>query len=422
MAIKRDNNFINQIADSVKFVGVIENGFCWDALTRERMRDAKSLEPYGYKVYSQNDEDGIIHEIFKRIGTTDKRFIEFGVQDGLESNTHLLLFYGWSGLWIEGSPEYCDQIRMKFRPVIEKGQLKVKNAFITRENINELFSDSGFSGEIDLLSVDIDGNDLYVWDAIDVINPRVVITEYNGKFPPDLEWCQAYNPSHVWSGSDWHGASLKAFERLAEKKGYQLVGTDLRGCNAFFVRKDIAGDLFYEPATAEAMYNPLRLNLEFAANHPARYCLAAQKENLGIFNYLDYELTEGFHAEENGGNVRHAWTSRKESLFKLLVRKGTGLVRIPYCIPEKILEKCDNFVVTVESDRTGSRQFAIKESVGILDVQMEQQIAEDMVVAFRIMVPELWSPAELMHSTDARMLGIDIVFSDIGQCEKRDGI
>ena len=80
---------------------------------------------------------------------------------GLESNCHLLLFYGWSGLWIEVSEEFCGQIHTKFRPVIENGQLKVKNAFITKENINELFTEMRFWGEIDLLSIDIDGSDWY---------------------------------------------------------------------------------------------------------------------------------------------------------------------------------------------------------------------------------------------------------------------
>lgn len=127
-------------ADNLKFSGVIEGGSCWDELTRERMQDPKSLEAYGYKVYSQNDEDGIIHEIFRRIGATNKTFIEFGVQNGLECNSHLLLFYGWNGLWIEGSDEYCKEIRMKFRPVIDNGQLQIMNSFVTRENINKLLA------------------------------------------------------------------------------------------------------------------------------------------------------------------------------------------------------------------------------------------------------------------------------------------
>lgn len=95
------------------------------------------------------------------------------------------------------------------------------------------FLPGGVTGEIDLLSIDIDGNDIYVWDAIEVVNPRVVIVEYNAKFPPDIEWKQAYNPSHIWRGTDWHGASLKAFEILGRNKGYRLVGTNLRGVMLF---------------------------------------------------------------------------------------------------------------------------------------------------------------------------------------------
>lgn len=127
-----------QIAENLKFAGIIEGGFQWEELTRKRMRNPKALENYGYKVYSQNDEDGILHEIFHRIGTVSKTFIEFGVQNGLECNSHLLLFYGWKGFWIEGSDEYCSEIYEKFRPVIENGKLQVMNAFVTRENINSL--------------------------------------------------------------------------------------------------------------------------------------------------------------------------------------------------------------------------------------------------------------------------------------------
>ncbi len=238
-------------------------------------------------MYSQNDEDGIIQEIFRRIGTTDKRFIEFGVQNGLESNSHYLLLKGWSGLWIEGSGAYVKEIYGRFRPVIKSGQLKVKNAFITRDNINELFVSENFTGEIDLLSIDIDGNDYYVWQAINAVKPRVVVIEYNGKFPPDLNWKMAYNSKHIWEGSDWHGASLKAFELLGHDLGYQLVGTNLRGVNAFFVRSDLTDDKFISPATSENLYNPLRIDLTFTLSHPARYCLAVQEDELGIRNYYD---------------------------------------------------------------------------------------------------------------------------------------
>lgn len=269
----------------MRFEGSVTGGFCWEELTRRRWEDPKYLERYGYKVYSQNDKDGIIQEIFRRIGTTNKRFIEFGVQNGLESNCHYLLHKGWSGLWIEGSPKDVKEIHARFRPVIKSGQLKARNAFITRDNINELFTEEGFTGEIDLLSIDIDGNDYYIWQAIKAVKPRVVIIEFNGKFPPDLEWKQAYNSKHVWDGSDWQGASLKSYELLGRELGYQLVGTNFNGVNAFFVRGDLAGDKFITPATAENLYNPLRAGFGFRAIHPARYCLVGQQEELGAGNY-----------------------------------------------------------------------------------------------------------------------------------------
>lgn len=324
-------------------------------------------------------------EIFQRIGTTNKTFIEFGVQDELESNCHLLLFYGWSGLWIEGSAEYCNIINTKFRPVIESGQLQVMNAFVTRNNINQLLNEYTGEGhdETDLLSIDIDGNDLYIWEAIDVLKPRVVITEYNGKFPPDLEWKQAYNPVHVWHEDDWHGASLKAFENMGKKKGYRLAGTSLRGTNAFFVRNDIAGELFFEPATAEMLYNPLRLGLQFTAGHPSKYCLAVQKDNLGLLNYQSYELMEGFHEEEVGNGVRWVWTSETESVMRLLVVPGVKYIEIPYSLPREVLSRYNGCEVSITPQ---GRPFTSR-------------------------------PCDLLGTSDSRNLGINIILSDMKMTE-----
>ncbi len=222
-------------------------GLRWSLLTEKRIKNKKCLEQYGYKVYSQNDEDGILQEIFKRIGVTSKTFIEFGVQNGLESNCHYLLFQGWRGLWMDGNEEDVQEIQRRFYPVLKTGQLSCKHAFITRENINQLILEEGISGEIDLLSIDVDGNDYHIWEAVTAVAPRVVVIEYNGKLPPDCDWKMAYQAYHVWEGSDWHGASLKALERLGEQLGYQLVGTGLVGVNAFFVKKEIAGTCFTSP-------------------------------------------------------------------------------------------------------------------------------------------------------------------------------
>ncbi len=265
-------------------------GIAYEILTQQRMENPKCLELYGFKVYSQNDEDGIIEEIFNRIGTTNKNFVEFGVQNGLESNAHYLLHKGWRGLWIEGSENYFNEILVRFYPVIENGQLKVTNAFITKDNINFLIAAGGFVGEIDLLSVDIDGNDYYVWEAINVVSPRVVVIEYNAKFPPNYAWKMAYDEDFVWDASDWYGASLKALEILGRKLDYQLVGTNLNGVNAFFVRNDIAGDLFIQPATAEELYNPDRYRIQKYLNgNLAKFCLINQLPNIGVLNYNSAE-------------------------------------------------------------------------------------------------------------------------------------
>jgi hypothetical protein len=238
----------------------------------ERLKDTIRLERYGYKIYSQNDEDGIIAEIFKRIGETNKKFVEFGVNDGLESNGHFLLHKGWQGLWIEGSSSYCKQIHDKFKEPIAEKQLSVVNAFIDKDNINDLIAGGNMNGDIDLLSVDIDGNDYHIWKAISCINPRVVCIEYNAKFPPDFEWIMKYNKKHIWDYSDNQGASLRSLEILGKELGYQLVGTNLNGVNAFFVKKKLAKDLFILPASSENLWNPMRhSSLKYISGYGSLY-------------------------------------------------------------------------------------------------------------------------------------------------------
>lgn len=146
----------------MNYSSVIWGGVLWEKMTDERMKNNKCLEKYGYKVYSQNDEDGIIQEIFRRIGRTNKIFIEFGVQNGLESNAHYLLHKGWKGLWIEGNHGHCEEIKIKFNNVLKNNQLKLTNAFINKDNINQLIEEAGIKGEIDLLSIDIGGNDYHI--------------------------------------------------------------------------------------------------------------------------------------------------------------------------------------------------------------------------------------------------------------------
>jgi len=222
---------------------IYSGGQRWELELGERYKNPLYLERYGYKVFSQHDEDGIINEIFNRIGTTNKTFIEFGVQEGLESNSHLLLTIGWCGLWIDGSTTDCQKIDKAFRASIEKKNLTVLNEFITRENINALFKKAGFSGEIDFLSVDIDGNDWHVLKSIlegKQVNPRVICIEYNALIPPAVDpndestdWIMEYKADWQWIGDNCQGASLSAYYRLCNMHGYRLVGTCVQGVNAF---------------------------------------------------------------------------------------------------------------------------------------------------------------------------------------------
>jgi hypothetical protein len=223
--------------------------------------DLKRLNRYEFNVYSQTGEDGIIEEIFNRIGTTNKTFVEFGVSNGLENNTAYLLLKGWNGLWLEGSSLFYKQIQKNFVSAIEDGSLKAVNTFITAENIENLFKENEVQKELDLLSIDIDGNDYWVWKSIKKYNPRVVVIECNPFFGATVPTVMKYNPSHIWDRRSYFGASVKALELLGKEKGYVLVGCNFIGNNTFFIRKDLVGDKFFAPFTSENHYESFKVHL-----------------------------------------------------------------------------------------------------------------------------------------------------------------
>lgn len=243
-----------------------------DLSNQNKYQDPKNLVKFGYKVYSQSDEDGILLEIFRRIGTSNKIFVEFGVGNGLENNTLFLLFQGWTGLWIDGSSKDVSSIKKHLSKFIERGHLKLVNKFIYKENINEIIDSQDISGEIDLLSIDIDGNDHHIFNEINQINPRVVVMEYNAKFPPPLACGMEYSARHIYSSNDCFGSSLAYQVDLMAIKGFHLVGCNLSGINAFYVRKDLAKDLFVEPFSAENHYEPARYHLSaYKSGHPSSF-------------------------------------------------------------------------------------------------------------------------------------------------------
>lgn len=219
--------------------------------------DPKRLEHFGFKVYSQSDEDGIIEEIFRRLGIKTGSFYEIGVENGLECNSLYLIHKGWSGTWIEGNADQREKIENKFQLILGR-RLNLIVSFVTKENINEIIKGNGIgTGEVDFFSIDIDGNDIYILEELDIF-PKVICVEYNAKFPPNLSKKQTYNPKHIWNKTDYFGASLKALTEVAEKKGYDLVSTNITGTNAFFVRKDLTNGLFTHIGDISRLYNPPR--------------------------------------------------------------------------------------------------------------------------------------------------------------------
>jgi hypothetical protein len=195
-----------------------------------------------FQVYSQWGEDGIIQHLLRHLNVSSNVFVEFGVENYLEANTRWLVEgHNWSGLVIDGSQQHVDAI--KADAIYWKHRLKAVRAFVDAENINRLISGNGISGDVGLLSVDIDGMDYWVWKAIDVVTPDIVVVEYNGLFGPTKSVTVPYDPNFVrqkahysWS---YYGASLAALVGLGKTKGYAFVGSNSAGNNAFFVKSDL---------------------------------------------------------------------------------------------------------------------------------------------------------------------------------------
>lgn len=176
-------------------------------------------------IYSQFGEEGVLARIFESIGVRHRYCVEFGAKDGetISNTAWLRRDQGWSSLLMEGDPAWAGQ--------------GVQTEFVTAENVNALFSKHHVPSEFDLLSIDVDGNDYWIWRAIDAFEARVVVVEYNIFFGLHVAKTIEYRPDHVWDGTTYHGASLAALDKLGRAKGYCLVHTESWAPNAFFVKR-----------------------------------------------------------------------------------------------------------------------------------------------------------------------------------------
>jgi hypothetical protein len=216
------------------------------------------LNDIEFRCFSQNGEDGILLYLFSVVGATNKKVVEICAGNGIECNAaNLIINHGWSGLLVDGDARNiaeAQQFYARCRDTFAQ-QPNLVCSWVTAENVNALVSHPDFVGEIDLLSLDLDGMDYWVWKALTCVRPRVVMLEFNSRWGPERAVTLPYQADFRM---DWHrhpwcsGASLSAFVNLGRQGGYRLVGTNRLLLNAVFLRADVGADLFQEISPAEA--------------------------------------------------------------------------------------------------------------------------------------------------------------------------
>jgi hypothetical protein len=244
---------------------LIDAGVCRD----RRAKAASHTNPllrHGEKYFSQNDEDGILLEILRRAGLAGGAFMEFGVGNGLENNTLILLMSGWRGAWAGG-----EELAFAIPPGTRN--LDYSRVWIARENAWHLWSEAALRlglPQFDLLSIDLDGNDLYILrELLDRgARPSLVVVEYNGKFPPPIEFCIDYDPAHRFDDTDWCGASLQSFVSLLDGHGFALVACNVTGLNAFFVDRSLLRAFDDVPRAIADLFVPADYAAVTGIGHP----------------------------------------------------------------------------------------------------------------------------------------------------------
>jgi len=219
-----------------------------------------TIKSWGHRVYSQHGEDGITQEIFSRIGVTNQKFLDIGIGTGQESNTPMLAInHNWTGLCVEKSLDYYEKTVKFFRNKLgrKSGNVVVMHENVTAENVNRLVG-IVLSGDIDFFSIDIDSNEYWIWRALKVVRPRIVLMEYNsslGKCPVTVPYRSDFNYMDYPEPRFYYGASLAALNLLAHDKDYILAGVERTGVNAYFIDRDTAKGHFLD-VPADVAFSP----------------------------------------------------------------------------------------------------------------------------------------------------------------------
>jgi hypothetical protein len=221
----------------------------------------------GYKVYSQNDEDGIIDSIFSDIGIKNKFFIEIGIGNGIENNTHYLLLKDWKGVWIDSNKVIINKLK---KELPKSNKLDLICLKVTPENINKKLLDfkkyrneinNQIPDNVDFMSIDIDSTDVFCIQALTTFKPRLICIEYNSKFPPFMKMSIKKSYSKKWNYDDYFGASLSYIADEMEKIEYRLISTNVSGSNAFFVKKELQSLCKTKNQSINELYMPSNYNL-----------------------------------------------------------------------------------------------------------------------------------------------------------------
>lgn len=213
------------------------------ALAMRQKERVRTLADAEFRVFSQWGEDGILDWLIEHLGIERKTFVEFGAENYKESNTRfLLLNRNWRGTILDSDPRSIDIVRND--AIYWRNDLTAEVAFVTRDNIDGLIQRSGLSGDIGLLSIDIDGNDYWIWERIQAVQPILCVCEYNSVFgdtaPVSVPYDAAFDRARAHASHLYFGASIAALQHLGKQKGYRFLGTNSAGNNAFFVRNDYA--------------------------------------------------------------------------------------------------------------------------------------------------------------------------------------
>lgn len=251
------------------------------------LKDPVPLRQSEFRVFSQFGDDGIIQYLISRIHlpSAEHRFIEFGVENYREANTRFLLLNdNWSGLVMDGSENYVSNIRSE--QIYWRNDLTALARFITRENINSIIKEAGFSGRLGLLSIDVDGNDYWIWEALTVVDPAIVIVEYNGIFGGSESVTIPYQEDFVRQNTHYSylywGTSLPALCHLATRKGYVWIGCNTAGNNAYFVRNEYASAFLLPTLPADFVAAKFRE----ARDRDGRLAYVGQREGYELIKEL----------------------------------------------------------------------------------------------------------------------------------------